>query len=738
MTDLNVALILRLVDQVTGPLRRLDGSIRGALDRSGAAMRRAGGAMSLAVTAPLGVAGASILRSAGDFEAAMNKVAAISGATGDELTLLADTAKRMGAATKFSATEAADALGFLAMAGFDATEAAEALPGVLSLAAAAGMDLASTADIASNVLSGYGMEVDQLARVNDVLVKTFTSANTDLRRLGDAMSYAAPVARTAGLDFEEVAAAIGLLGDAGIQGSRAGTALLGSIAKMMSPSKEQAKVMTDLGLSFTDATGQLRPLSEIIEQLGPHSQDAALMLELFGTEAGPGMAALVGRGADALRDLTAELEASGGAADRVASQQATGLNAALTSLSSAFEGLQIAIAESGLLEFVTSLVEKITDIVREAGAADPRILKLGTVIAGVAAAAGPALIALGLMASGAGRLVSAFGGLVRAAIWLGGGAMSVLAGGLRLVFNLVRRHPFALLIAAAVAIIRNWEPIRDFFVGLWERVSGAWTEAAANGEGFVGRLTAAAEALLGSAWEGVGQLFDHVMRGIGDAFDAARPTIDAVMAALGGPSTQRMIDAWSGVQAFFTDLWAGVRSAFETAWEFIRPIVERIGASVETIRSALPSMGSLNPLNWFGGDEAPAGRAIDGARAAGGPVRRGGLYLVGEGGPELFRAGASGSILSAARTAAALAGAASMAAPLAAEPLRLDARPALSAPAPAEGGAGGGLSVGAIHIHAAPGMDAAAVARAVREELARMARGAGALHDRANTGGRGW
>lgn len=657
MSQFTVSMILSLVDRATGPLRAVTAKMReagGAAERiaaAGAKMRAAGGKATLAVTAPLIASAGLMLRTAGDFEAAMNKVGAISGATGGDLAMLRESAKKMGASTKFSATQAAEALAFLAMAGFDATEANAALPGVLNLAAAGGIELGEAADIASNVLSGYGLKVEDLARVNDVLAKTFTSANTDLRGLGEAMSYAAPIAAAAGVDFSETAAAIGMLGDAGIQGSRAGTALLGAINKMLNPSTEQARLMDRLGLSFTDAAGKMRPLADILEQLGPISQDAGTMLTLFGTEAGPGMAALAGQGADALRALTAELDASGGTAQRIASEQATGLNASLTALGSAFEGLQIAIADSGLLELATGMIEKVTAFVRAVADADPKLVQFGVVIAAIAAAVGPVMIGLGVLAA-----------------FVSGPLVLVVAG-----------------IAAAVAAL----------VAFWPDIVAAW-------EGAV--------AWIGDLWGGIAAIWDNAV--------AAG---EAVFDALGARAATGLTAAWAPVATFFDDLWAGVSAAFDFAWSKIGPIVDTISAGVGRITRLLP--GFLG-----GGGEGDGG--IDGARAGGGPVRRGGRYLVGEDGPEIFEPDADGTIIPngvsgrIARHSELMAMAA----------IPVDRRGAGGfAPGAARGG--GALSIGAIHVHAAPGMDARALAEMVIARLRDEARGARDLHDGAYYGG---
>ena len=312
----------------------------------------------------------------------------------------------MGATTSFSAAQAAEGLGFLAQAGFDATEAGRALPGVLQLAAAGGIQLAEAADIATNVLAGYGLEVDQLARVNDVLAKASSSANTDVLQLGQAFKFAGPVASSAGVSFETSGAAMALMGNAGIQAEMAGTALRGAITKLVNPSQEASKTLAALGISATDSTGRLRPLDQIIEQLAPHADNTGAIMQIFGQRAGPAMSALISQGAAALREMTRALEQSGGTAQEIADKKLAGLTGAWTKLKSATEGVLIEIGDrlSPVLERLAALLtDRVLPAVR--GALDafdrlsPGIKTAAVVGVGLAAALGPVLIAVGGLVS---------------------------------------------------------------------------------------------------------------------------------------------------------------------------------------------------------------------------------------------------------------------------------------------------------------------------------------------------
>ena len=362
----------------------------------------AGRSLSVGLTAPLVAVGALSAKSFLSFEQGMNKVAAVSGATEAEMAELTAIAKDLGATTSFSAAQAAEGLGFLAQAGFDATEAGRALPGVLQLAAAGGIQLAEAADIATNVLSGYGLEVDQLARVNDVLAKASSSANTDVLQLGQAFKYAGPVASSAGVSFETSGAAMALMGNAGIQAEMAGTALRGAITKLVNPSGEAAAAIADLEISVTDATGRLLPFDQIIEQLEPHAHKTGKIMQIFGQRAGPAMSALISQGADALREMTTALEQSGGTAQEIADKKLAGLTGAWTKLKSATEGVFIEIGTrlSPVLERLAAfLTDRVLPAVRGALEAFDRLspgMQTSVIaVTALTAAIGPLLIALG-------------------------------------------------------------------------------------------------------------------------------------------------------------------------------------------------------------------------------------------------------------------------------------------------------------------------------------------------------
>lgn len=419
---------------------------------------RATGMAITALSAPLlGIAALSV-RTFAQFEQSMARVGAVSQATEVELASLEAIAKEMGETTVFSARQAAGALSFMALAGLDVKEQIGALPEVLQLAAAGQLDLANAANIVTNVMAGFGLEVADLARANDVLVTGFTSANTDLTQLGQAFKFAGPVAKAAGISFEETAAALAQMGNAGIQASLAGTSLRGAISRLLSPSNEAAAVLQRLGINAQDSSGNLRPLTDIIGQLESAGISAADAMTVFGLRAGPAMLALVEQGSGSLRELVTAMENSGGTAEAIAEKQLDTLQGSLTLLTSATEGLQISLG-GALAPSIRSLATDIIPVVVAISNWLNQHPKLTTVlIASVAviAAIGIALLGISLVLPG---LVIGFGLLSKATLFL---IPKLIALNLSLgVISLV-----VLGVAAAVGIgiliWKNWGTIMDF------------------------------------------------------------------------------------------------------------------------------------------------------------------------------------------------------------------------------------------------------------------------------------
>ena len=303
------------------------------------------------------------LKDFADFDDNMRAAGAVTSATTEELEKMTAAAQKMGRDTRYTASNAAESLRFLGMAGLSATESTAALPGVLNLAAAGVLDLGTAADITTNVLSAFGLEVENLGRVNDVLVKTFTSSNVNLIEIGEAFKMVGPIAKGVGSDFEDLVGAIGALGNAGIKGTLAGTALKGAIDGLLTPTAQEAALMKQLetrlggvALKVKDAEGDFIGFKAIIEQLERAGLRGDEALNLFGLRAGPGMAALLNMGSASLDQLITKLREAGGTAKEIADKMEAGIGGELRKTVSLLESVRLAIGDAFGPELIDILV----------------------------------------------------------------------------------------------------------------------------------------------------------------------------------------------------------------------------------------------------------------------------------------------------------------------------------------------------------------------------------------------
>lgn len=349
-------------------------SIGNALSKIGSitakGLKVAATAITGTATAMGGIATAAV-KVGSDFEAQMSRVQAISGATGEEFEKLRSQAIELGADTAFSATEAAQGMENLAAAGFKTSEIMDAMPGMLNLAAAAGEDLASSADIAASTLRGFGLKARDAAHVADVLAENANRTNSSVSETGEAMKYVAPLARAAGISLEETAAAIGIMANAGIQGSQAGTTLRGALSRLSKPTDVMTQAMDELGVSFYDSEGKMLSLTDQVGMLQDamegmtDEQKNNYLVTLYGQEALSGMLALINEGEGSLADLTAAYENCDGAAETAAKTMQDNLKGAIEELSGSAESLGIVFYDSvadGLKDTVKVVNESVDDI----------------------------------------------------------------------------------------------------------------------------------------------------------------------------------------------------------------------------------------------------------------------------------------------------------------------------------------------------------------------------------------
>lgn len=313
------------------------------------------------------------------FEAGMSEVAAISGATASELDSLTEKAKEMGAKTKFSATESAEAFKYMAMAGWQTSDMLNGIDGIMNLAAASGEDLASVSDIVTDALTAFGLQAKDSAHFADVLAQASSRSNTNVGLMGYTFKYVAPVAGALGYSIEDMAVAIGLMANAGIKGEQAGTQLRGVLSRMSLPTEKVQTAMDKLGLSLTDSEGNMKSFAEVMQDMRAgfskltDAEKTTYAAMLGGQEAMSGLLAIVNASDEDFNNLTAAIAASDGTAQKMADTMNDNLQGAFTIMKSAAEGFGITVYESmqeplkELCKEGTAYLGKLTDAFKEGG-----------------------------------------------------------------------------------------------------------------------------------------------------------------------------------------------------------------------------------------------------------------------------------------------------------------------------------------------------------------------------------
>lgn len=368
---------------------------------------RIGNALTVGVTMPLvGVATAAI-NVWNDFEEGMSKVAAISGATGDELEALTEKAKEMGAKTKFSATESAAAFEYMAMAGWKTDDMLNGIEGIMNLAAASGEDLASVSDIVTDALTAFGLQASDSAHFADVLAKASSSSNTNVGLMGATFKYVAPIAGSMKYSIEDTAVAIGLMANSGIKGEQAGTALRSTLSRLVDPPKEAAAALEDLGISAVNADGSMKPLNEVMVTLREKfkglddSQKASYASSIAGTEAMSGFLAIVSASDDDFNNLTEAINNADGTAQDMADTMQDNTKGAIVEMTGSLETAGITLQKS-FAPHITNAAKKVTELSNKFSALPSKTQKNIVKFAALTAAIGPAVKCVGALEKGIG------------------------------------------------------------------------------------------------------------------------------------------------------------------------------------------------------------------------------------------------------------------------------------------------------------------------------------------------
>ncbi len=666
-----------------------------------------------------------------EFESSMSQVQALTRLQKDsaEFDALRNQARDLGANTSFSAIDAASGQGFLAMAGFTPDAIKNAMPGMLSMAKAAGIDLGAAADIGSNILTGFDLNASEMGRAGDVLVGTFTRANVDLAMLGETMKYVAPVASGLGGSLEEAAAMAGKLGDAGIQGSMAGTALRAIYSRMAAPPKAAAKALQQLGIQTKDAQGNLRAMPKLLAEINDRTKEmgdakrSALFKHIAGEEAFSGLAVLVKQaGSGKLQEMVSTLKAAKGEANQIAAIKSDNASGDLQTLKSAAQDVAIELTSlnNGPLRGVIQMITGVTRSVGKWIKANP---ELSATIAKVVVVGGALLLGLGALA----LVVSAVLGPLAVMRWmftltrihgsglagtllkLGRVALPIVGKALLWVGRLAMANPIGVAVTAiagaAYLIYRNWEPIKAFFSGLWQQVKDA----------FNGGLASIAALLLN--WSPIGLIYSAIRKGLGllgielpaKFTEFGSNLISGLMSGITNKLTalkETITGAGTGISNWFKDT-LGIRSPSRVFISHGGDVMTGLQQGLGDNQQVLKPVDQLSKkLKQAGAGLTLGTVALSAAAAPPLPdlaaTKLPDLHAVAR-----YRTEVQPAALPAIDSRQQL------------KP-RIDNRPPLSRQQRTQPAQPAPISVEAIHIHAAPGMDEQAVAQLVMRELERL------------------
>ena len=559
------------------------------LEKAGDKIADVGTTLTTHVTVPVMAAGTAAVKTAADFDSAMSKVAAVSGAAGDELDALRDKAREMGAKTKFSASEAAEAMNYMAMAGWKTSDMLGGIEGIMNLAAASGEDLATTSDIVTDALTAFGMTADDSAHFADVLAAASSNANTNVSMMGETFKYCAPVAGALGFSCEDTAQAIGLMANSGIKSTQAGTALRTIMNTLAGDVKICGDSIGEMEIATTNADGSMRDLNDILadcrgafSQLS-ESEQASAAQALVGKNAMSGFLALMNAApADiqklegAISTCSDEIDGYNGVTEKMAAVMQDNLAGQLTILKSQLQELAISFGEI-LMPAIRAIVSKIQGLIDHFNTLSPAAKETIVKIALVAAALGPLLVAVGKTIATVGKLMQLVSNLptmiagAKAAFssfWavIGGISAPVVA-----VIAVV-----AALVAAFVHLWRTNEDFRNKITAIWEQIKSIFSGFC---QGIVDRINALGfdfkniTEVIKAVWDGLCKFLKPVFEGqfqqIANTFKAVTDIILSVLDIFVGIFTGDWSRVWDGIKGIFAAVWNFIKDTLKNTLNMI-------------------------------------------------------------------------------------------------------------------------------------------------------------------------
>lgn len=564
------------------------------LENIGGKISSVGTSLTQHVTVPILAAGTAIVKTAGDFDQSMAEVKAITQASGEEFESLRDLAIDLGAKTAYSAVECADAMTEMGKAGWSTSQILDGMGGVLDAAASSGEGLASVSTIVADAVSGFGLEAADASRVADILAHAANAGTIDIADLGETFKYVAPMAQSMGLSIEDVSTAATAMSMAGIKGSQAGTSLRRMLTNLVKPSESVAGAMEELGIVITNDDGTFLSLNEIIDVLRvsfsglTDDERAYYAATIAGANGQSGLLSVLNLSAEEYANLSEEMNNCTGEAERTATVMQDNLNSKLEQLGGALESLAIKLGDI-ILPPLKDLIEKITSLVEKFTEAPQPVQEFVVKMALIAAAIGPALVAIGNLTSGVGKGLQAFSSLgkgisgVIAQTQAGTGpliALKTAIAGISAPVALVVAG-IAALVAAFVHLWQTNEEFREKITAIWEGIKGKFQKFADDIKERLAGLGVDFTSItdtLKNIWEGfcnfLAPVFETVFQLISDVLGWILDSLVAKLDIFIGIFTGDWDKAWNGVKEYFSTTFNSIKNILETVLNGLKDIVD--------------------------------------------------------------------------------------------------------------------------------------------------------------------